>query len=338
MPRSAQPSPSAAVAEVVTPRAILAFLTGPRGAFSLVPTAVAWLLKDIGFVFVAGALLLLDQELTLDLCDLVFRCLSCFVSAALLASLLDGRPRVFEACYWAHMGCVPVDLALAVAFVLFKEDMVAYEPYQQLAASKRTTLAQRGLELNATLVDGTDAADGATSGAGRVALQAAGQAGVSPLLSAVWHLVRLRRSGGADQVIQQAGLKVVDLQNPLTVFLVVDHAVCVFARSHLVWRMNRCLHALVRNQVMLGATAGRAADAAASLGAVADDGAPYAELGDPDAFSPGDAPEEVSSGGEEVKAHLSLRSARARQQRDLLDAPHTASSSSSIRIASRHKR
>ncbi|XP_075550254.1 uncharacterized protein LOC142583648 [Dermacentor variabilis] len=330
---------------VVTPRAILAFLTGPRGAFSLVPTATAWLLKDIGFVFVAGSLLLLDQELTLDLCDLVFRCLSCFVSAALLASLLDGKPRVFEACYWAHMGCVPIDLALAVAFVLFKEDMVEYEARQALVASGGTTLAARGLELNATLVDGTDAPD--ASGAGRVAVRAAGRAGVSPLLSAVWQLVRLRRSGGAEQVIQQAGIKAVDLQNPLTVFLVVDHAVCVFARSHLVWRINQCLHALVRNQVMLGATAGGAAAAAADLGAVADDGAPYAELADPVASASGDAPEEVSNASDgEKQRRPPLRGADddddddaiARQQRDLLDVMRTTSSSSSILIAPRRKR
>ncbi|XP_070393096.1 uncharacterized protein [Dermacentor albipictus] len=327
----------------VTPRAILAFLTGPRGAFSLVPTATAWLLKDIGFVFVAGSLLLLDQELTLDLCDLVFRCLSCFVSAALLASLLDGKPRVFEACYWAHMGCVPIDLALAVAFVLFKEDMVEFEARQALAASGGTTLAARGgLELNATLVDG--AAD--ASGAGRVAVRAVSRAGVSRLLSAVWQLVRLRRSGGAEQVIQQAGIKAVDLRNPLTVFLLVDHAVCVFARSHLVWRINRCLHALVRNQAVLGATAGRAAAAAADLGAVADDGALYAEIVDPVASASGDAPEEVSNGSDGAKhTRPSPRGADdddddaiARQQRDLLDVMRTTSSSSSILIAPRRKR
>ncbi|XP_054926783.1 uncharacterized protein [Dermacentor andersoni] len=242
------------------------------------------------------------------------------------------------------MGCVPIDLALAVAFVLFKEEMVEYEARQALTASGGTTVAARGLELNATLVDGADA--GAASGAGRVAARAAGRAGVSPILSALWQLVRLRRSGGVEQVIQQAGIKAVDLQNPLTVFLVVDHAVCVFARSHLVWRINQCLHALVRNQVMLGATAGGTAAAAADLGAVADDGALYAELADPVASASGDAPEEVWNASEgEKQPRPSLRGADdddddaiARQQRDLLDVMRTTSSSSSILIAPRRKR
>ncbi|KAL3213476.1 hypothetical protein MRX96_035366 [Rhipicephalus microplus] len=76
---------------VLMPSAIPAFLTSSRGAFNMVPTATAWLLKDIGFVFVAGSLLLVDTELTLNVCDLVFLCISSFVSAALLASLMDKK-------------------------------------------------------------------------------------------------------------------------------------------------------------------------------------------------------------------------------------------------------
>ncbi|KAH8023990.1 hypothetical protein HPB51_020748 [Rhipicephalus microplus] len=63
--------------------------------------ATAWLLKDIGFVFVAGSLLLVDTELTLNVCDLVFRCVSSFVSAALLASLMDKK-QVEDPCQRLH--------------------------------------------------------------------------------------------------------------------------------------------------------------------------------------------------------------------------------------------
>ncbi|KAL1431452.1 hypothetical protein MTO96_014184 [Rhipicephalus appendiculatus] len=322
----------------VTPSAILAFLTGSRGAFNLVPTATAWLIKDIGLVFVAGSLLLVDQELTLDVCDLVFRCLSSFVSAALLASLMDKKPRVFECCYWAHMGCVPIDLALAAAYVVFREDMGSSTSDEHLIAARRATVAPRGLELNVTVANGTDAAaaDGASSGTGR--LQTTGHAGVNPLFFALWQLVRLKRSGGGtDPVTQLAGIKVSDLQNPLTVFLVVDHAVSVVARSHLVWRMNGCLRALVHNQVALGNTAAVAAAAAAGLEGDAGGARAGTEAMYPVLFLPGDAPEEASSTEEEKQRRLSLRIAIARQQRDLQDVMRTPSSSSIVLTAHRRK-
>ncbi|KAL3259766.1 hypothetical protein MRX96_046347 [Rhipicephalus microplus] len=178
--------------------------------------ATAWLLKDIGFVFVAGSLLLVDTELTLNVCDLVFRCVSSFVSAALLASLMDKkasggpmsalawaalRARVFEGCYWAHMRCVPMDLALATAYVVFKKDMGSSTSHQQLVASGRASLAPRGLELNATVANGTNAG-GASSGTEPV--QTTGH-DANLLLFALWKVMPLRRSGGDAEQVQIRG-------------------------------------------------------------------------------------------------------------------------------------
>ncbi|KAL3213475.1 hypothetical protein MRX96_035365 [Rhipicephalus microplus] len=116
---------------------------------------------------------------------------------------------------------------------------------------------------------------------------------------------------------QLAGIKVSDLQNPLTVLLVVDHAVSVVARSHLVWRMNRCLHVLIRNQV-----AARRAETKAMY---------------PVLFLPGGAHEEDWGNEEEKQRRVSLRITEARQQRNLLDVPRTLSSSSIVQTAPRRK-
>ncbi|KAK8759109.1 hypothetical protein V5799_003257 [Amblyomma americanum] len=337
-----------------TPSVILQFLTGPRGAFSLVPTAKVWLLKDVSLMFVSGSVLLLDQDLTLDLSDLVFRSLACLLSAALLASLLERKPRVFECCYWAHMSCVPVDLALALAFIFLKEDLHVFAP-----PHRHPNARVRGLdELNATALNSTDAPGGTNTSitderAVAILQPNATDATLSPLLAATLQMVRLRRDGAGLQLLQQQPSGS-ELQSPLNVFLAADHAVSVVARSHLVWRMYSCLCALVYQQTLVSAaaTAAGAAGAAATL-ASAEGLAPDSANASPGSGTlarpplspaPGDGPAEEaagSSGDEKQRSGSGCyagRRASDLQQEDLLFVLHTTSSSSSILVEPRSKR
>lgn len=341
---------AASMAEA-TPSVILQFLTGPRGAFSLVPTAKIWLLKDVSLMFVSGSVLLLDQDITLDLSDLVFRSLACLISAALLASLLERKPRVFECCYWAHMGCVPVDMALALAFVFLKENVYIFVPPHRHLSRR----AQELFELNETTLDNsTDVPAGtsiasATNGRAVAILQpSATSATLNQLLAAALQLIRLRRDSVGLQGQQTGGD---GLQSPLNVFLAADHAVSVVARSHLVWRMHTCLRALVHHQAILSAVATAGAAGAAvtlanadRLAADAASESPGSQNLAPRSLSPGDGPVEEAAGssGEEKQRSGGVRYTGRRasdvQQEDLLFVLNTMSSSSSILIEPRSKR
>ncbi|KAK8759110.1 hypothetical protein V5799_003258 [Amblyomma americanum] len=116
-------------------RTLFRDLTVRRGSFDLRPTATTWWIKDIALLGLAGWALsrAMDDErrrltesqllLPVSAADVAFRAAATLASGLLLGSLVCPRPAFFRRCFWAHAGCLPVDLALSVAFVLLKAEV-----------------------------------------------------------------------------------------------------------------------------------------------------------------------------------------------------------------------